>query len=96
LSPLWLWSWIVWLECLSEVHRFSLWRALVTSLIGALLIGVGLMIFGAAWGLFGGLALRATHNDPFRALSLMLAVAILMVLLAGALFLKYSRPHAQS
>ncbi len=96
LSPLWLWSWIVWIECLSEVHRFSLGRALVTSLIGALLTGVGLMIFGAALGLFGGFALRATHNDPFRALSLMLALVVMMFLLAGALFLKYSRPRAQS
>ena len=96
LSPLWLWSLIVWLKCLSEVHRFSVWRALVTSLIGYFLIVVGWMVAGGVWGAVGGLALRATHGDPFRVLSLMLPVAILIVLLANALLWKYSRTHAES
>jgi hypothetical protein len=96
LSPLWVWSLIVWLKCLSEVHRFSAWRALVTSLIGYFLSVIGWMVVGGVWGAVGGLALRATHDDPFRVLSLMLLAAILIVLLANALFWKYSRPHAQS
>jgi hypothetical protein len=95
LSPLWLWSWVVWLKCLGEVHRFSVSRALVTSLIGYFLLGAAWMVVGGVWGAVGGFALRATH-DPFRVLSLMNAIAILIVLLAWALFWKYSHSRAQS
>lgn len=95
LSPLWLWSFIVWLECLSEVHRYSVWRALATSLIGYFLLVVGWMVMGGVWGAVGGLALRSTH-DPFRVLSLMMAVVTLIVLLANAFLWKNSRRPAQS
>jgi hypothetical protein len=95
LSPLWLWSWIVWLKCLSEVHRFSVWRALETSLIGYFVLGIGWIVVGGVWGAFGGLALRVT-NDPYRVLSVMLPIALSMLLLANALLWKGSRPHAQS
>jgi hypothetical protein len=95
LSPLWLWSLIVWLKCLSEVHRFSVFLALATSLIGYLLLGAAAMVVGAVWGLVGGIASRYTH-DPYRVVSLMTAVVIMMVFLANALLWKYSRPHAQN
>ena len=43
LMPLWLWSLIVRLKSLGEVHRFSAWRALGASLIGLLLL-LGIML----------------------------------------------------
>jgi hypothetical protein len=35
---LWLWSLIIFLKCLGEVHRFSAWRALASVLLTALLL----------------------------------------------------------
>jgi len=56
LAPLWLWSLIVWLESLGEVHRFSAWRGLGAWLIGLLLLGgivlVGFLVFGAIIRIF--------------------------------------------
>ena len=60
LMPLWLWWLIVWLKSLGEVHRFSAWRALGTSLI-ALLLLLGIMLvavlaFGAIIRIFAAAA----------------------------------------
>jgi hypothetical protein len=56
LAPLWLWSLIVWLESLGEVHRFSAWRALGTWVIALLLLLgimlVALLVFGAIIRMF--------------------------------------------
>jgi Yip1 domain len=56
LAPLWLWEWIVRLQSLGEVHRFSAWRALSAQLIGLLLvlgaILVAVVVFGTIIRIF--------------------------------------------
>ncbi|MGA9722346.1 MAG: YIP1 family protein [Candidatus Binatus sp.] len=95
-APLWLWWWIVSLKCLGEVHRFSAWRALGTTLIGFLLLGGVLVVVFIVMGTVQAVALELTDDPLVRALWLSLAAVVLIVLLAGGLFWKYSRSSAQS
>ena len=95
-APLWLWWWIVSLKCLGEVHRFSAWRALGTTLIGFLLLGGVLVVAVLVLGTVQAVALELIDDPLVRALWLSLAVVVLMVLFAGALYWKYSRSRAQS
>ena len=41
------WGFIIWLNCLAEVHRFSAWRALAATLIPALIavVALGFIVF---------------------------------------------------
>ena len=52
LLPTWivgLWSFIIYLQCLGEVHHFSAWRALAAWLIGWLILGLA---FCTVFGVF--------------------------------------------
>ncbi|HSD83371.1 MAG TPA: Yip1 family protein [Anaerolineae bacterium] len=42
---LWIWKVLLLIVCLTEAHRFSIWRGLGTLLVGALIVG------GLLWGL---------------------------------------------
>jgi Yip1-like protein len=44
LAPFWLWSFIVSLECLGEVHRFSAWRALGAVIIWLLVVAGAIVV----------------------------------------------------
>jgi uncharacterized membrane protein YjgN (DUF898 family) len=95
-APLELWSWIVSLECLAEVHRFSAWRALGAQLIW-LLVLAGVMVTAIlVLGTIQAVALQLSDDPVVRALSLTLAVTIVSALLVAALYWKYSRPRAQT
>jgi Yip1 domain len=95
-TPLWLWWWTLSLKCLGEVHRFSAWRALGTSLIGILVLGGILVVAAIVLGTLQAVALELVDDPLTRALWMSLAVVVLMVLAAGAWFWKYSRSRAQS
>jgi hypothetical protein len=94
--PLVLWWWIVFLKCLGEVHRFSAWRALGTSLIGILVLGGILVVAAIVLGTLQAVALELVDDPLTRALWMSLAVVVFMALAAGAWFWKYSRSRVQS
>jgi Yip1-like protein len=95
-TPLWLWWWTVSFKCLGEVHRFSAWRALGSSLIGILVVGGTLLIALIVLGIVQAVALELTDDPLVRALWLSLAITILMALFAGGLYWKYLRSDEQS
>jgi Yip1 domain len=53
LAPFWVWSFIVSLECLGEVHRFSAWRALGAVLIYFLVLAGAVVVAVLVVGTFG-------------------------------------------
>jgi hypothetical protein len=95
-APLWLWWWTVSFKCLGEVHRFSAWRALGSSLIGILVLGGALLIALIVLGIVQAVALELTDDALVRALWMSFAVGVLIVLVGGAWFWRYSRSRAES
>ena len=92
--PLTVWSTIVELKCIGEVHRFSAWHALGASLIALLVVAGIALVALLIIGVVQAVAVDMTDDPIVRALSLAFASVVLMGLLVGLCVRSYLRTSA--